>query len=218
MPGGGKIYAGEGRCPGAGGFPKIIWDVLPWPTIHWIVGHGSRLPYRYVPSTSAATRRAIVRTSPAIESPGWDLLLSVLRPTGRAFHYLQSTATQLRRRFRPLRWAMGALPLNPTIFREKLSKAFFVLGRGSTQIRAFRWDVSITQEHSFRRNASPTSAPADPGRPVPPAGTPPPADRRKYFPAHAVLVLRPPLPPCRAARWSRAPSPFGSPSFSAPFS
>ena len=26
--------------------------------------------------------------------------------------------------FRPLRWAMGALPLNPAIFREKSSKAF----------------------------------------------------------------------------------------------
>ena len=108
--------------------------------------------------------------------------------------------------------------LRPAIFREKLSKAFFVLGRGSTQIRAFRWDVSITQEHSFRRNASPTSAPAGPGRPVPPAGIPPPADRRKYSPAHAVPVLRPLPPPYRAARWSRAPSPFGSPSFSAPFS
>ena len=161
----------------------------------------------------------LIGTFPAIESPGWDLLLSVLRPAGRAFHYLQSTATQLRRRFRFLRKATKGFALwNPTIFREKLSKAFILLVRGSTKERPFRWDVSITQEHSFRRNASPTSAPAGPGRPVPPAGIPPPADRRKYFPAHAVPVLRPPLPPCRAARWSRAPLPFGSPSFSAPFS
>ena len=44
---------------------------------------------------------------------------------------------------------MGALPLNPTIFREKLSKAFVVLGRGSTQVPAFQRCAFAPQGEMF---------------------------------------------------------------------
>ena len=149
---------------------------------------------------------------------GVGLASKCLAAYGPRFSLFTVNCYAVEKEVSPIAMGDEGSALRPAIFREKLSKAFILLVRGSTKERPFRWDVSITQEHSFRRNASPTSAPADPGRPVPPAGTPPPADRRKYFPAHAVPVLRPLPPPYRAARWSRAPSPFGSPSFSAPFS
>ena len=73
-----------------------------------------------------------------MESPGWDLLLSVLPAAAGAFWASLVRAGRGKAGFRPLRWAMGALPLNPAIFREKSSKAFFVLVRFSPLLQSFQ--------------------------------------------------------------------------------
>ena len=71
---------------------------------------------------------------------GWDLsgrCLAALR--GCAFYFLVVGARCAKGLgFRPLRWATKGFALwKPTIFREKSSKAFFVLERDTTQASPF---------------------------------------------------------------------------------
>ena len=63
----------------------------------------------------------------------------------------------VNRGFRPLRWAMGALPLNPTIFREKSSKAFFVLVPSRPLSRPFRRYTSSPQINCSIGASTPTT-------------------------------------------------------------